>query len=225
MDLTLVAYAALGLSLFASAIKMGGWILNADPRTLLKASRWSLLAVTGLALALFVWLVNTGRTTAAMMLAAFMLPVFVQAAPRWRALFGLHNAVRSGFPQGAGLDPGTFSGSAAVWREPPNADLVQQSIAVLRAYLEQTGPRLDHPSQGTHRAAHFLSGPVNGSAGRQPQMSTAEALHVLGLEPHSSAEEIRDAHRRLMHIVDPRCGGTHYLIMKVNEAREVLLGG
>ena len=29
MDLTVVAYATLALSLFVSAVKMGGWILNA----------------------------------------------------------------------------------------------------------------------------------------------------------------------------------------------------
>ena len=31
MDLTVMAYATLGLSLFVSAIKVGDWILNADP--------------------------------------------------------------------------------------------------------------------------------------------------------------------------------------------------
>jgi len=222
MDLTIVAYATLALSLFVSAVKMGGWILNADPRTLVNAGRWSLLALTGLALALLGWLLNTGRWAAAMMLAAFMLPVFVQAAPRWRSLFGLH-PMRNGFPPGAGLDPGTVSGSTA-WRESPNPDLVRESIAVLRTYLEQTGQRLDHPSNGTHRDTHLLSGPVNGFAGRHSRMSTAEALHVLGLEPHASAHEIRDAHRRLMQVVDPRSGGTHYLSTKINEAREVLLG-
>jgi hypothetical protein len=37
MDLTVLAYATLALSLFVSAIKMGGWILNADPRAILNA--------------------------------------------------------------------------------------------------------------------------------------------------------------------------------------------
>ena len=50
MDLTVVAYATLALSLFVSAVKMGGWILNADPRAIiirddgrssrLRRSRW-----------------------------------------------------------------------------------------------------------------------------------------------------------------------------------------
>jgi hypothetical protein len=41
MDLTVLAYATLGLSLFVSAVKMGSWILHADPRTLVNGGRWS----------------------------------------------------------------------------------------------------------------------------------------------------------------------------------------
>src|SRR5947209_854936 len=98
MDLTLVAYATLALSLFVSAVKMGGWILNADPRAIINSGRWALLALAALALGVLGWLVASGRWTSAMMLAAFMLPVFVQAAPRWRVLFGPVNAARSDFP-------------------------------------------------------------------------------------------------------------------------------
>ena len=55
-------------------------------------------------------------------------------------------------------------------------------------------------------------------------MSREEALDVLGLEPTASAPEIADAHRRLGERVDPQVGGTHYLSMKIDEARDVLLG-
>src|SRR4029450_2212183 len=96
MELTVVAYATLALSLFVSAVKMGGWILNADPRAIINSGRWALVAL--LALGLLAWLAASGRWTSAMMLAAFMLPVFVQAAPRWRVLFGPLNATRSDFP-------------------------------------------------------------------------------------------------------------------------------
>jgi hypothetical protein len=98
MDLTVVAYATLALSLFVSAVKMGGWILNADPRAIINSGRWALVALAALALGVLAWLVASGRWTSAMMLAAFMLPVFVQAAPRWRVLFGPLNAARSDFP-------------------------------------------------------------------------------------------------------------------------------
>jgi curved DNA-binding protein CbpA len=55
-------------------------------------------------------------------------------------------------------------------------------------------------------------------------MSREEALDILGLEPTASAQEIADAHRRLGERVDPHVGGTHYLSMKIDEARDVLLG-
>jgi hypothetical protein len=56
MDLTVVAYATLALSLFVSAVKMGGWILNADPRAIINSGRWALVALAALALGLLAWL-------------------------------------------------------------------------------------------------------------------------------------------------------------------------
>jgi hypothetical protein len=55
-------------------------------------------------------------------------------------------------------------------------------------------------------------------------MSAEEALDVLGLKPAAGAQEIMDAHRRLEQKVDPALGGTPYLSMKIDEARDVLLG-
>jgi hypothetical protein len=37
-------------------------------------------------------------------------------------------------------------------------------------------------------------------------------------------QEIRDAYRRLGQLTDPQLGGTPYLSMKINEARDVLVG-
>ena len=217
MDFTILAYATLTLSLFVSAVKMGGWILNADPRALVNAGRWSLLALTGLALALLVWLVTTGRWEAAMMLAAFMLPVVVQAAPRWRVLFGPLNAARSGFPP-IRPDPGTAPASFS--STPIDSDLVRQSIAVLRAYVEQTGLQIEHkPAE-----ARLRGGPTKAPGNGRRRMSTEEALDVLGLEPAPSAREIEDAYRRLEQKLDPESGGTPYLMRTINEARDVLLG-
>jgi hypothetical protein len=48
MDLTLVAYATLALSLFVSAVKVGGFILNADPRAIINSGRWALVALVAL---------------------------------------------------------------------------------------------------------------------------------------------------------------------------------
>src|ERR1700745_134786 len=128
MDLTVVAYATLALSLFVSAVKMGGWILNADPRAIINSGRWALLALAALALGVLAWLFATGRWTSAMMLAAFMLPVFVQAAPRWRVLFGRLNAARSDFPPNP-RDFGGAAGGLSSTRGTTDPELVRQGNA------------------------------------------------------------------------------------------------
>ena len=222
MDLTILAYATLGLSLFVSAVKMGGWILHADPRTILNGGRWALVALAALALGVLLWLVMSGRWSSAMMLAAFMLPIFVQAAPRWRVLFGPLNAMRSDFPP-ITPDFSTPRGGFSNARDMTDPELVQQSLAVLRAYLAQTGAQA--ATQIGHTPASLQAG--NGAATMQGngrlRMSTEEALDILGLEPTASAQEIRDAYRRLEQKLDPELGGTHYLMAKIIEARDVLL--
>jgi hypothetical protein len=222
MDLTILAYATLGLSLFVSAVKMGGWILHADPRTILNGGRWALVALAALALGVLLWLVMSGRWSSAMMLAAFMLPIFVQAAPRWRVLFGPLNAMRSDFPP-ITPDFSTPRGGFSNARDMTDPELVQQSLAVLRAYLAQTGAQA--ATQIGHTPASLQAG--NGAATMQGngrlRMSAEEALDILGLEPTASAQEIRDAYRRLEQKLDPELGGTHYLMAKIIEARDLLL--
>jgi hypothetical protein len=220
MDLTVVAYATLGLSLFVSAIKVGSWILNADPRTIVNSGRWAVVALAALALGVLLWLVVNGRWTFAMMLAAFMLPVFVQAAPRWRVLFGPLNATSGGFASAADLGAGIVPGGFSTARAPVDPELVRQSIAVLRAYLEQTGAWIEHRPADSQVAGR----PAKAAGNGRLHMSTQEALDVLGLESNSSAQEIREAHRRLEQCLDPEVGGTRYLITKINAARDVLLG-
>jgi len=212
MDLTLVAYATLALSLFVSAVKVGGFILNADPRAIINSGRWALLALVALALGVLAWLLATDRWTSAMMLAAFMLPVFVQAAPRWRVLFGPLNTGRVDFATGA---PDNFPRPREGAVDP---ELVQQAIAVLRAYLEQAGSQLEQ------KPARVTGPAVKGIGNGRTRMSREEAFAVLGLAPEASAQEINIACRRLGQLLDPQLGGTPYLSMKINEARDVLLG-
>src|SRR5258707_2169449 len=177
MDLTLVAYATLALSLFVSAVKMGGWILNADPRAIINSGRWALLALAALALGVLGWLVASGRWTSAMMLAAFLLPVFVQAAPRWRVLFGPLNAARSDFPPNM-RDFGGVAGGFSSTRGTTDPELVRQAIAVLSAYLEQAGSPLEHRAAGRRLA----SAAEGGGNGRLP-MSGGGGLDSLGPGP------------------------------------------
>ena len=217
MDLTVVAYATLALSLFVSAVKVGGFILNADPPAIINSGRWALLALAALALAVLAWLIGTERWAPAMMLAAFMLPVFVQAAPRWRVLFGPPNPTPAPFAPGTqhfGRAPYTFSNP----HEAVDPELVRQSIAVLRAYVEQTGSQLEQ------KPARVTGAAMKGSGNGRMRMPREEALEMLGLGPQASAQEIELAYRRLGQLLDPQLGGTPYLSMKISEARDVLLG-
>jgi hypothetical protein len=54
-------------------------------------------------------------------------------------------------------------------------------------------------------------------------MSPEEALDVLGLEPDAGPRQINEAHDRLQQKLKPELGDAHYLNMKIDEARDVLL--
>jgi hypothetical protein len=86
---------------------------------------------------------------------------------------------------------------------------------------------------GLYRVATRMAGGISraGSSPRRaesstgaPKMTREEAHRVLGLEPGASPDRIRDEHRRLIKKVHPDQGGTAYLAMQINEARDVLLG-
>lgn len=55
-------------------------------------------------------------------------------------------------------------------------------------------------------------------------MSKEEARLILGVLAEATAEEIKEAHRRLITKNHPDKGGSDYLAAKVNQARDVLLG-
>jgi curved DNA-binding protein CbpA len=56
-------------------------------------------------------------------------------------------------------------------------------------------------------------------------MTREEAYQVLGLKPGASEDDVRAAHRRLMRASHPDSGGSDWLASRINQARDILLGG
>jgi DnaJ-class molecular chaperone len=54
-------------------------------------------------------------------------------------------------------------------------------------------------------------------------MPQDEALAILGLEPGATEREITEAHRRIAQAIHPDGGGSRYLAIKVDRAKESLL--
>lgn len=54
-------------------------------------------------------------------------------------------------------------------------------------------------------------------------LSREEAALILGVPASAAAEQVREAHRRLIQKNHPDQGGTDYLAAKINQARDVLL--
>src|SRR5262249_15468811 len=102
----------------------------------------------------------------------------------------------------------------------PDPELVRQSIAVLRLYLAQAGSQLDYKTGDARLTEPRVKRDGNGHL----RMSREQAFAALALAPGAAAHEIGAAHRRLEDLLDRQRGGTAYLSLEINEARDVLLG-
>jgi hypothetical protein len=218
-----IALGAFRLSSFVSALQIGRWILHAEPRAIINAGCWSLVVTAILLCGLLAWLTASGRFTNAMLLASFLLPILVQAAPRWRLLLRPINFAGTG---SFTLAPNLNSGSHREY--PSRADgridpkLVQQCATVLESYLEETRRQITHSPSIKAFEAGPANAPINGAT-RWP-MSIDEALNVLGLDTTATESEISEAHRQLEEQLGLVVGGNKYFTSKLNEARDTLLG-
>lgn len=239
-----IAYFVLVLSLLVAALLIGRWFVDADPKVVAKSMRWILIA---LAVILLLVLIFTRRWLLALTLAFFFLPFLLRSRALWKRMKAAGGPTPgraseittrflkmtldhdSGVMTGEVLD-GRFMGrrledlelaeQIELWRECRLHD--RQSASVLEAYLDRTAGDPWREAAGYEGEA----GSGEGSAadrGAGP-MSKEEALDILGLEPGASAEDIREAHKRLMQKVHPDLGGSNYLAAKINQAKELLLG-
>ena len=84
------------------------------------------------------------------------------------------------------------------------------SVLLLEAYLDRLyGPQW-------HNACQEVSD-------SQSLIKREEAYLVLGLKPQASLQEIKEAHHHLIQRLHPDQGGSAYLTIKINQARDLLL--
>jgi uncharacterized membrane protein len=91
----------------------------------------------------------------------------------------------------------------------------RDGVPLLEAWLDRAHPDWREAAGAAPPPGRAPSGP----------MTREEALAVLGLASGAPEAEIRAAHRRLMRAAHPDQGGSDWLAARLNEARDVLLGG
>jgi hypothetical protein len=217
-DPFVVALAALGLSLGVSAIRLIDWFIHSDPKAVLKIARLAPIGIAVLAVGLLLVFMFNQQWTAAIGLAAAMVLVLAWYLPRLlRKPFRL-------------LDPRPVEATGRVATDSITTDreLVERSVAVLEAYLRQAAPlalrsaglqAVNGDGRNGHGRANGHDPDVDDDA-----MSHDEALEILGLDQGARESEIVEAHRRLVQLLHPDRGGSHYLTVKINQAKAVLIG-
>lgn len=236
-----MAYLVLGLSLVVGLVLMGRWLLDTEPKVILKVVRWVGLGLLA-AIALFVLV--RGRFDWVVGAAAMLVPFAVRWGGVIRAIRNAAKAARGPTPgQSSGVrtrflamsldhDTGALDGEVLegrlagrrlseltpaerqVLREDVAAD--QASAQVLEAWLERAG----EPAGGS--GAGRDGGGVPGDSG-DGTMTRARALQILGLSENATQEEVREAHRRLMMANHPDKGGSSWLAAQINRAKDELL--
>jgi hypothetical protein len=217
-DPFVVALAALGLSLGVSAIRLIDWFIHSDPKAVLRIARLAPIGIAVLAVGLLLVLMFNQQWTAAIGLAAAMVLVLAWYLPRLlRKPFRLLDPAPASAADHAGTDGITT-----------DRELVERSVAVLEAYLRQAAPpalrsaglqTLNGAGGNGHAQANGHDPDIDDSA-----MSHDEALEILGLDRGAREPEINEAHRRLVQLLHPDRGGSHYLTVKINQAKAVLIG-
>lgn len=226
---------ALGLVLFSARL-----FANAPVEAIKGVLRW-LAVVLGVALAGL--LLFTGRGSQALVGVLFFGPVLLNLHRRWQAqktfsqggqpatgqssrvqtrtlrmeldhdTGAMAGTVLAGPFRGQQLDELTLSQLLVLWRDCRAED--PESVPLIEAWADRAFP--DWRTMEDTEAAP----PPPADAG----MARAEALAVLGLAEGAGEAEIRAAYLRLMRAAHPDRGGSAWLAARLNEARDVLLGG
>lgn len=221
------------------------WFVRTPPRAVIRALQRLALAVLVLLIA---YLAASGRLSWIAAVAAALLPllrrgwVLLRHLPFLHSLYRRHRARQAppggqqsavesrylrmsldhdtGDMDGEVLEGGYEGRFLSQMSREELLDLLQQcrredgdSSALLEAYLDR-----QHAGwRDTEEQAQTPPGDGGGS------MSDEEARAILGVGRDADEEQILQAHRRLMHKLHPDRGGSDYLAVKINQARDRLL--
>ena len=236
----MLPYFILGVALLVGLLLAGRWFVNSEPGTVAKVMKRIVLA---LIVSVAFFFLFTGRLAWAFYTLPMLLPWFLRARAMSRMAknFSRMTAGAGGVGSGQTSDlktrylqmvldhdsgdldgeviDGTFAGRRLNSMSLPElVDLLRtcwaedgQSAQVLEAYLDRTH-------------GDWREGAAGGKAD-SGTMSREEALQILGLEAGAGEDEIKEAHLRLIAGHHPDRGGSTYLAAKINQAKDVLLGG
>ncbi len=240
-----MAYIVLGVLVVIGLAVMLRGLSGADPRIVGRVFKWTAIIVGSAVLA---YLMIMGRVVTALWILGATLPFIM----RWRALKRMAKNWRgptpgqasdietaylrmrldhdSGELDGTVLD-GSFRGRQLSELAP--ADLMAllqecrvndaQSASILESYLDRV-----HGAEWRGGEDAAGAGGSDGRSGAAPggrAMTVEEAYDILGLRPGAGKDEIREAHHKLMLKNHPDHGGSTYIAAKINQAKELLLGG
>ena len=96
-----------------------------------------------------------------------------------------------------------------------------ESVSLLVAYLDRNHPDWREQTESTGSSQSYSS--QDSSTQQTGKMSVDEAYEILGLTKGASEQQIKEAHRKLIHKVHPDHGGSDYLAARINEAKTVLM--
>ncbi|MCY4498531.1 MAG: DnaJ domain-containing protein [Rhodospirillaceae bacterium] len=234
----MLAWFVLGLCIFAAVFLVARWFVNADPKAVVRALRWTIFGLVGGGA---VFLAVTGRIPFAVLLGLMALS-FLR---RWRGTIpsfsqraapssgqssevetaylkmvldhdtgSVDGAVLKGRFQGQSLGDMRVDDVLELLSECRQVDL--RSAALIETFLDRV--------HGEEWRERDQSSSYAGAPGGNGPMTREEAFHILGLEEGASEEDIKQAHHRLMLKMHPDQGGSTYIAAKINQAKELLLG-
>lgn len=99
-----------------------------------------------------------------------------------------------------------------------------ESVSLLVAYLDRNHPDWRDEAQSAESSQSYSSSQESASQSTG-KMSVEEAYEILGLSKGATDEQIKEAHRKLIHKLHPDHGGSTYLSAKINMAKDTLLKG